>query len=136
MEKTKITATHLTRNSVIYVRQSTMAQIERNRESTDRQYQLIDRAQELGWSRDQIIVIDEDLGCTGSGAVERSGFERMASEVALGRVGIIFGLEVSRLARNNSDWYRLIELAGITDTLIADAEGVYHPGVFNDRLLL
>ena len=136
IEKTKINATHLTRNSVIYIRQSTMAQIEKNRESTDRQYQLIERAQELGWRQDQIIVIDEDLGCTGSGAVQRSGFEKMASEVALGRVGIILGLEVSRLARNNSDWYRLIELAGITDTLIADADGVYHPGVFNDRLLL
>jgi DNA invertase Pin-like site-specific DNA recombinase len=84
----------------------------------------------------QIIVIDEDLVRTGSGAVERSGFEKMASDVALGRIGIVLGLEVSRLARNNSDWYRLLDLAGMTDTLIADAEGIYHPGVFNDRLVL
>lgn len=120
----------------MYVRQSTPGQLERNRESTDRQYKLVERATELGWRREQIIVIDEDLGCTGSGAIERSGFERIASDVALGRIGIILGLEVSRLARNNSDWYRLLDLAGMTDTLIADAEGVYHPGVFNDRLLL
>lgn len=136
MEKTKINSTHSARNAIVYVRQSTPGQLERNRESTDRQYKLVERALELGWRRDQIIVIDEDLGRTGSGAVERSGFEKMASDVALGRIGIILGLEVSRLARNNSDWYRLLDLAAMTDTLIADAEGIYHPGVFNDRLLL
>jgi DNA invertase Pin-like site-specific DNA recombinase/predicted DNA-binding transcriptional regulator AlpA len=97
---------------------------------------LAERAVELGWRRDQVIVIDEDLGRTGSGAVERPGFDRMASDVALGRVGIILGLDASRLARNGSDWYRLIDLAGMTDTLIADTDGVYHPGLFNDRLLL
>lgn len=136
IENAKIKPTHLARNSVIYVRQSTAHQLEHNRESTDRQYRLVERALELGWRRDQIVVIDQDLGCTGSGAIERSGFEKMASDVALGRTGIIFGLEVSRLARNNSDWYRLLDLAGMTDTLIADADGIYHPGLFNDRLLL
>jgi DNA invertase Pin-like site-specific DNA recombinase len=135
-DKTKITATHLARKALVYVRQSTATQLERNQESTDRQYRLSERALELGWAREQIIVIDEDLGRTGSGIVERSGFDKMASEVALGRVGIIFGLEVSRLARNNADWYRLLDLSGMTDTLIGDADGLYHPGLFNDRLLL
>lgn len=135
-ENIKIQPTHLARIALVYVRQSTATQLERNTESTQRQYKLVERAIELGWSREQIVVIDEDLGCTGSGLVERSGFEKMASEVALGRVGIILGLEVSRLARNNSDWYRLLDLAGMTDTLIADADGVYHSGLFNDRLVL
>ena len=111
-------------------------QIERNRESTDRQYGLLSRATELGWPREHIVVIDEDLGVTGSGIVERSGFERMAAEVGLGRVGIILALEVSRFARNNADWYRLLDLCGITDTLIGDNDGLYHPNNFNDRLVL
>jgi len=136
MESNKIKSTHLSRSAVVYVRQSTTSQLERNQESTARQYNLVERAVELGWSRDQVVLIDEDLGRTGSGLVDRSGFEKMASEVALGRVGIIFGLEVSRLARNNADWYRLLDVAGMTDTLIADADGVYHSGLFNDRLVL
>jgi DNA invertase Pin-like site-specific DNA recombinase len=135
-DNNKIQPTHLARLALVYVRQSTTSQLERNQESTDRQYKLVERAIELGWSRDQITIIDEDLGCTGSGLVERIGFEKMASEVALGRVGIILGLEVSRLARNNADWYRLLDLAGMTDTLIADADGLYHAGLFNDRLVL
>lgn len=135
-ENAKIKPTHLARTALVYVRQSTATQLERNPESTDRQYRLVDRALELGWTREQIAVIDEDLGRTGSGTVERTGFEKMASEVALGRVGIILGLEVSRLARNNADWYRLLDLAGMTDTVIADADGLYHPGLFNDRLVL
>lgn len=135
-DHTKITATHLARKALVYVRQSTTTQMERNQESTDRQYRLVERALDLGWAREQIIVIDEDLGRTGSGTVERTGFDKMASEVALARIGIIFGLEVSRLARNNADWYRLLDLAGMTDTLIGDADGLYHPGLFNDRLLL
>lgn len=135
-ENTKIKSTHLARVALVYVRQSTATQVERNTESTERQYKLVERAIDLGWSRKQVIVIDEDLGCTGSGVVERQGFERMASEVALGRVGIILGLEVSRLARNNADWYRLLDLAGLTDTLIGDGDGVYHSGLFNDRLIL
>jgi len=110
--------------------------VENNRESTERQYALSSRARELGWPADRIVVIDEDLGLSGSGSVIRSGFARLTSEVALARVGIVLGLEVSRLARNNADWHRLIELAGLTDTLIGDADGIYHPALFNDRLLL
>src|SRR5580692_1220013 len=132
----KIKPTHTQRSAIVYVRQSTALQVEHNRESTDRQYSLADRAHELGWSEQQVIVIDEDLGLSGASAVNRSGFGRLITEVALGRVGIIVGLEVSRLARNNADWYRLLELCGVPDTLIGDNDGVYHPALFNDRLLL
>jgi DNA invertase Pin-like site-specific DNA recombinase len=127
---------HLRRGAVVYVRQSSAAQLERNRESTDRQYALVERAVALGWSREQVVVIDDDLGVTGSGMADRSGFARLTAEVALGHVGIVVGLEVSRLARNNADWYRLLDLCGITDTLIGDEDGVYHPATFNDRLVL
>ena len=132
----KITSSHLTRVAVVYLRQSSSAQVEHNRESTDRQYALAHKASELGWPTDRVVVIDEDLGLTGSGAVARSGFARLTAEVALGHVGLVLGLEVSRLARNNADWYRLIDLCGLSDTLIGDADGVYHPALFNDRLLL
>lgn len=132
----KITASHIARMAVVYLRQSSAAQVENNRESTDRQYALVHKAAELGWPTDRVVVIDEDLGLTGSGAVARSGFARLTAEVALGHVGLVLGLEVSRLARNNADWYRLIDLCGLSDTLIGDADGLYHPGLFNDRLLL
>jgi hypothetical protein len=132
----KINSSHLARVAVVYLRQSSCAQVEHNRESTDRQYALAHKASELGWPADRVVVIDEDLGLTGSGAVARSGFARLTAEVALGHVGLVLGLEVSRLARNNADWYRLIDLCGLSDTLIGDADGVYHPGLFNDRLLL
>jgi DNA invertase Pin-like site-specific DNA recombinase len=135
-DTTKVMSTHLHRLAYVYVRQSTVMQIQRNPESTDRQYGLLGRATELGWPREQIVVIDEDLGLTGSGTAERSGFDRMAAEVGLGRVGIILALEVSRFARNNADWYRLLDLCGITDTLIGDNDGLYHPNHFNDRLVL
>lgn len=135
-EHSKITAAHQARLAVVYLRQSSASQVENNRESTERQYALSGRAHELGWPAERIVVIDEDLGLSGSGAVVRAGFARLTSEVALARVGIVLGLEVSRLARNNADWHRLIELAGLTDTLIADADGIYHPALFNDRLLL
>ena len=135
-ECAKITASHLSRSAIVYLRQSTPGQLENNRESTDRQYALVHKAMELGWPSDRVVVIDEDLGLSASGDVARSGFARLSTEVALARVGLILGLEVSRLARNNADWYRLIDLAGITDTLIGDADGIYHPALFNDRLLL
>jgi DNA invertase Pin-like site-specific DNA recombinase len=135
-ESTKISSAHLARCAFVYVRQSTTAQVEHNRESTDRQYRLVEHAIALGWRRDQIIIIDKDLGISGSGIAERSGFAHMTTEVALGRAGIVLGLEVSRLARNNADWYRLLDLCGVTDTLIGDADGIYHPGLFNDRLVL
>lgn len=135
-ERTKITASHLSRQAIVYLRQSSAAQVEHNRESTDRQYALASKARALGWPAERVIVIDEDLGLSGSGAVARSGFARLTAEVALAHVGLVLGLEVSRLARNNAEWYRLIDLAGLTDTLIGDADGLYHPALFNDRLLL
>lgn len=135
-DTTKIGASHLSRAAYIYLRQSSAAQVEHNRESTQRQYALVSKATALGWPAQQAIVIDEDLGLSGAGVVERSGFARLTAEVALGHVGIVLGLEVSRLARNNVDWYRLLDLCGLTDTLIGDADGIYHPAMFNDRLLL
>ncbi len=135
-ETTKITADHLRRCAFVYVRQSSAAQVAHNRESTDRQYQLVDRAVALGWHRDQVSTIDEDLGVSGSGLTERSGFAHMTAQVALGHAGLILGLEVSRLARNNADWYRLLDLCSVTNTLIGDADGIYHPSLFNDRLVL
>jgi DNA invertase Pin-like site-specific DNA recombinase len=134
--RAKLTASHLRRAAFVYVRQSSQAQLERNVESTNRQYALVQRAIELGFAREQVVVIDEDLGISGSGMSQRSGFARLAAEVALGHAGLVLGLEVSRLARNNVDWYRLLDLCGVTDTVIGDADGLYHPGSFNDRLLL
>jgi len=136
MDLSKIKPSHLARAAFVYVRQSTPSQVEHNRESTARQYALAERACQLGWSKEQVFVLDEDLGLSGSSTDKRSGFARLTSEVALTHVGIVLGLEVSRLARNNADWYRLLELCGLTDTLIGDSEGVYHPALFNDRLLL
>ena len=135
-ERSKLTSSHLRRQAFVYLRQSSQAQLERNVESTQRQYALVERAIELGFCRDQVVVIDEDLGISGSGLSERSGFARLAAEVALGHAGLVLGLEVSRLARNNVDWYRLLDLCGVTDTVIGDGDGLYHPGSFNDRLLL
>ena len=136
MSETKVQPTHLRRAAVVYVRQSTVAQVEQNRESTRRQYDLAERARQFGWRADQVTVLDEDLGLSGATTQGRGGFARMTAQVALGHVGILLGLEVSRLARNNADWYRLLDLCGITDTLIGDADGVYDPNVFNDRLIL
>jgi DNA invertase Pin-like site-specific DNA recombinase/uncharacterized protein YndB with AHSA1/START domain len=132
----KMKPSHTQRAAYVYIRQSTPGQVEHNRESTARQYALADRAYHLGWSKEQVVLIDEDLGLSGSSTDKRSGFTRLTSDVALARVGIVLGLEVSRLARNNADWYRLLELCGVTDTLIGDNDGVYHPALFNDRLLL
>ena len=135
-EQSKLTSSHLRRQAFVYLRQSSQAQLERNVESTARQYALVERAVELGFAREQVVVVDEDLGISGSGLSDRSGFARLTAEVALGHAGLVLGLEVSRLARNNADWYRLLDLCGVTDTVIGDADGIYHPGSFNDRLLL
>lgn len=135
-EHTKITASHRVRSAVVYVRQSTLAQLERNGESTARQYDLRERAVALGWPREQVRVVDADLGVSGSVLGQRDGFESLVADIALGQVGIVLALEVSRLARDNAAWYRLLDLAGTCDTLVADADGVYHPGLFNDRMLL
>ena len=132
----KITLRHLERTAYVYVRQSTPKQVERNRESQVYQYQLSQRAQALGWSPDRLRVIDSDLGLSGQGSAYRDGFQELVAEVSLGHVGIIFGYEVSRLARNNRDWYHLLDLAAVFATLIADADGIYDPRLYNDRLLL
>jgi DNA invertase Pin-like site-specific DNA recombinase len=132
----KVLAMHRYRSAVVYVRQSTPGQVEHNIESTDRQYALAERAVRLGWARDAVRIIDADLGRSGASTAGRSGFAELTALVGLGQVGIVLALEVSRLARNNSDWYRLLDLAGMTNTLLADADGVYHPGLFNDRMLL
>src|SRR6266704_3822706 len=132
----KITSSHRSRAAVIYVRQSTLIQLERNTESTARQYDLVNRALQLGWPREAIRVVDADLGISGSVLGQREGFESLVAEVALGQVGIIVALEDSRLARDNAAWYRLLDLAGVCDTLVADADAVYHPALFGDRLLL
>jgi len=136
MATAKIQSTHQERIAFVYVRQSTPIQVIENRESTERQYHLRERAIELGWPSSRVEVIDEDQGRTGSTAVHRTGFHRLATEVSLGKVGIVFMLEASRLARNNSDWYRLIEICGVSGTLIADESAVYNPREPNDRLLL
>jgi DNA invertase Pin-like site-specific DNA recombinase len=132
----RIQTTHLQRWALVYIRQSTAAQVAVNRESTDRQYRLRERALQLGWPEERIKIIDEDLAHTASGLVLRQGFTYLTSEVALGHAGLILSIEVSRVARNNADWYRLLDLCGVTDTLIGDEDGLYHPGLFNDRLLL
>ena len=131
----KITTAHLSRLAYLYVRQSTLRQVFENTESTQRQYALRDRAVALGWPLDRIVVIDSDLGQSGA-SPDREGFQRLVSEVGLGRVGIVLGLEVSRLARNSTDWHRLLELCALSDTLILDEDGLYDPAHFNDRLLL
>lgn len=132
----KLSPRHLNRLAYVYVRQSTPAQVQHHRESTERQYGLVERVVALGWRPDDIVTIDDDLGHSASGLEAREGFARMTAAVALGQVGIVVGLEVSRLARNNAAWYRLLDLCRFTDTLIADADGVYNPADFNDRMLL
>jgi DNA invertase Pin-like site-specific DNA recombinase len=132
----KIRAVHLGRDAYVYVRQSTLTQVREHTESLARQYELRERAVALGWDPHQVRVIDADLGRSGAETSAREGFKDLVAEVGLGQVGIIFGIEVSRLARNNADWYQLLDLCALTDTLIADSDGVYHPGDFNDRLVL
>jgi DNA invertase Pin-like site-specific DNA recombinase len=136
MSTVKIQSTHCERLAYVYVRQSTPWQVLEHRESTERQYHLRERALELGWPASRVDVIDEDQGRSGSTAAHRSGFQRLVTEVGLGKVGIVMMLEASRLARNNSDWYRLIEICGLTGTLIADESAIYNPREPNDRLLL
>ena len=132
----KVTARHLTRSALLYVRQSSARQVLENQESTRRQYALRESAVALGWKDGQVETIDCDLGLSGASTVDRLGFQRLVGEVALGKVGIVLGLEVSRLARNNSDWHQLLELCGRAGTLIKDEDGLYDPADFNDRMLL
>lgn len=132
----KITLSHRSRRCLVYVRQSTLAQTRVNTESLERQYELAGRAVALGWSPGQVQVVDADLGLSGAQAANREGFQELVAQVALGRVGLILGLEASRLARSNSDWYQLLDLCGMTDTLIADGDGIYDPSAYSDRLVL
>lgn len=133
---TKVTASHLGRVAFLYVRQSTLRQVVHNTESATRQYALRQRAVALGWPTDRIVTIDTDQGQSGASASDREGFQRLVAEVGMGRAGIVLGLEVSRLARNNADWHRLLEICGLSNTLICDEDGLYDPADFNDRLLL
>ena len=132
----KITASHLKRDAYLYIRQSTLRQVLENTESTRRQYELQHRAVALGWPAERVVVIDSDLGQSGASAADRKGFQKLVTEVSLGRAGLVMGLEVSRLARNCSDWHRLLEICALGDTLILDEDGLYNPADFNDRLLL
>src|SRR6516164_8105182 len=135
----KIADRHLSREACIYIRQSTMGQVRFNQESTERQYNLVSKAQALGWSPQQIRILDRDLGQSGAQTTNREDFKTLVSDVALGQVGAIFSLEASRLARSNQDWHRLLELCAITNTLVIDEDavarrhsgspsGVYHLG--------
>lgn len=136
MNRAKIQAKHLARDAYVYVRQSTRHQVEHHLESQQRQYELTVHATDLGWQETQVIVIDDDLGSSASGRTKRTGFERLVSDVALGRAGIVLGLEVSRLARNNRDWYGLLDLCAMKGTLIGDADNVYDASAYDDRLVL
>src|SRR4051812_7851816 len=135
-DRGKITETQRRRRAVVYVRQSTLAQVERNVESTARQYALRERAVELGWPPESVVVVDEDMGRSGATSDGRLGFKELVAEVGLGHVGLVLALETSRLARSSVDWHQLLDLCALTGTLIADTDGVYSPADFNDRLLL
>ena len=132
----KIRTRHLQRDAYLYVRQSSIRQVLENTESTQRQYALRERALALGWNSEQIHVIDCDQGRSGTSEAGRDGFQQLVTEVSLGNAGLVMGLEVSRLARNNADWHRLLQLCAFTDTLILDQDGLYDPASFNDRLVL
>jgi DNA invertase Pin-like site-specific DNA recombinase len=132
----KIRADHLQRNAYLYVRQSSVRQVYEHAESTKRQYALADRAVALGWTRQNIITIDCDLGQSGSSVANRDGFKKLVAEVGMGHAGIVIGIEVSRLARNSSDWHRLLEICALSETLILDEDGLYDSNDFNDRLVL
>ena len=132
----KVSADHLRRDAYLYVRQSSLHQVINNTESSRRQYDLRGRAIALGWPLERVIVIDIDQGMSGASAADREGFQRLVADVSLGKAGIVLGLECSRLARNNADWHRLLELCALSNTLICDEDGLYDPGAINDRLLL
>jgi DNA invertase Pin-like site-specific DNA recombinase len=132
----KVCDQHLARLAVVYVRQSTRQQVADHGESTRLQYGLVERAVTLGWQTSRVMVIDEDLGKSGSSAAGRAGFQRLVTEITLGHVGLVLGIEMSRLARSGADWYQLLELCALSGALLADADGVYDPVDYNDRLLL
>src|SRR5215210_6876937 len=136
MKSELIQPTHLARKAIVYIRQSTPAQVVSNQESLRLQYALMQRARDLGWREADVDVIDADLGLSGASAVQRQGFKELTARVSLSEVGLILSLDVTRLARNCSDWYPLLDICGLRDCLIADRDGVYDPGSPNGRLLL
>ena len=135
-QSSKIVRRHQERLAIVYIRQSTVLQVERHQESTRLQYALVDRALQYGWARETIVVIDDDLGRSGATVEGRLGFQRLVAEVGLGHVGLVLGIEMSRLARSCRDWHQLLEICALFDTLIGDADGIYDPANYNDRLLL
>jgi DNA invertase Pin-like site-specific DNA recombinase len=136
MSSDKVHARHRDRQAVVYVRQSTVRQVLQHQESTRLQYALADRACQLGWMHEQVVVDDDDLGRSAASTLDRPGFQRLVAEVGLGHVGLVLGIEVSRLACSCRDWHQLLEMCALFDTLIADADGIYDPSAYNDRLLL
>jgi len=136
LSSSKVAAGHLQRKAIVYIRQSTAQQVLEHRESADRQYSLVQRAVLLGWSQERVEVVDEDQGRSGQTAEGRLGFQYLLAEIGLDHVGIILGLEMSRLARSNKDWHQLLELCALFHTLLADQDGLYDPTDYNDRLLL
>jgi DNA invertase Pin-like site-specific DNA recombinase len=132
----KIGLRHQERSAIVYIRQSTPHRVLQHRESAELQYQLVERAKDLGWAANQVFVIDDDLGISGSGSEARPGFQRLLAEVGGDRVGLVLGLEMSRLARSCKDRYHLLEICGLFGTLPSDRDGLYDPGLYNDRLLL
>src|SRR6266540_1785451 len=132
----KVRPDHLDRQAIVYVRQSTLAQVRDNTASTARQYDLVQRARDLGWASEHIAVIDQDQGRSGASVAGRDGFQGLVATVGLGQAGAVLSLEASRLARSSSDWYRLLEICALTETLVIDEDGLYDPGQYNDRLLL
>ncbi len=132
----KITPDHLRRQALVYIRQSTPQQVQGNPESTERQYALMKRAQNLGWTPEATVIVDEDQGRSGKGAQHRSGFQKLLVDISASQAGIVLALEASRLARSSVDWHRLIEICAITQTLLADDGAIYDPRDPNDRLLL
>jgi DNA invertase Pin-like site-specific DNA recombinase len=133
---TKVTTAHQAKPAYVYIRQSSPGQVTRHAESTELQYRLVDRAVALGWPRERIHILDEDLGKSGTSAEHRTGFQHLIAEIGLGHVGLVLSLDASRLARNNSDWCRLVELCSLFGTLLADGEQLYDPRQYHDRLLL
>src|ERR1700723_4495690 len=132
----RLTTTHRAKFAYVYVRQSSLNQVRQHQESTELQYRLVNRAVGLGWPHERVQVIDEDLGKSGAGSVERHGFQKLIAEIGLGNAGLVISLDASRLARNNRDWHQLLELCSLFGVIIADGERLYDPGAYHDRLLL
>ena len=132
----RLTTAHCAKLAYVYVRQSSVNQVRQHQESTELQYRLVDRAIGLGWPHERVQVIDEDLGKSGAGGVDRHGFQKLIAEIGLGNAGLVVSLDASRLARNNRDWHQLLELCSVFGVLIADGERLYDPCAYHDRLLL